>query len=185
MALRDLGSQELELTKSISEALGAAEEAGLRYVNDKTKGFSRKTLKKGFKYLDQSDRPITEPRHLNRIKLLAIPPAWTNVWICATANGHIQATGRDQKGRKQYIYHEDWRKQRDLTKYEKMIQFGEALPALRRKLRADLTKRGMPREKVLAAILKVMDQTVIRVGNDEYAKTNKSYGLTTIRNNHV
>jgi DNA topoisomerase-1 len=183
MALRE--SQQQDIPKSTLEALDAAEEAGLRYVNDKGAGFTRKPLKKGFRYLDQNGKPIGDPRHLNRIKLLVIPPAWTNVWICPFANGHIQVTGRDQKGRKQYLYHEDWRKARDLNKYEKMIHFGQKLPALRKRIQSDLRKRGMPREKVLAAIVSVMDRTLIRVGNDEYAKTNKSYGLTTIRNGHV
>jgi DNA topoisomerase-1 len=128
---------------------------------------------------------VTDEPTLDRIRKLAIPPAWTDVWIAPSARGHIQATGRDVKGRKQYRYHERWRQQRDGGKFDRLIAFGRALPKLRSRVDHDLAKRGLPREKVLAAVLRVMEMTLIRVGNEEYAKANKSFGLTTLRDRHA
>src|SRR5690606_12181181 len=129
--------------------------------------------------------PLKDAATQVRIDKLAVPPAWTRVWICPDPNGHIQATGRDQKGRKQYRYHDQWRAVRDGAKFERMLAFGKALPKLRRTVEKDLAKRGLPREKVLAAVVRLLEMTLIRVGNDEYAKTNKSFGLTTMQKRHV
>ncbi len=130
-------------------------------------------------------RPVRDPATLARIRSLAIPPAWNDVWICPSPDGHLQATGRDARGRKQYRYHPRWRALRDDTKYARMIDFARALPKIRRRTRRDLKRRGMPREKVLAAVVRLLESTLIRVGNDEYARDNHSYGLTTIRNHHA
>ena len=162
------------------------EEAGLRYVSDADPGITRKPARThGFNYFKADGSPISDEKTLDRIRKLAIPPAWTEVWICPRANGHIQAVGRDQKGRKQYRYHERWRQVRDSHKYDRVIAFGRALPRLRRRVEDDLKRSGLPREKVLAAVIAVMERTLIRVGNEEYAKTNKSFGLTTLRDRHV
>jgi DNA topoisomerase-1 len=166
--------------------LEEVEEAGLRYVTDQDAGITRKAARgHGFNYVRPDGSPVTDEKTLDRIRKLAIPPAWTEVWICPKANGHIQAVGRDQKGRKQYRYHEGWRAWRDGHKYDRVIAFGRALPKLRRRVEADLARRGLPREKVLAAVIRVMETTLIRVGNEEYAKANKSFGLTTLRDRHV
>lgn len=162
-----------------------AEAAGLTYVNDHDPGFSRRTTTKGVGYVDAEGKPVKDAATLERIKALVIPPAWTEVWICADPNGHIQATGRDQRGRKQYRYHPQWRAHCDQTKYERMAAFGRALPALRAQVEADLARRGLPKEKVIAAIVRLLEVTLIRVGNDEYARNNKSFGLTTLRDRHV
>jgi DNA topoisomerase I len=162
-----------------------AEAAGLHYVNDADPGITRVSTPKGVVYKDAKGRPVTDDRTLFRIKGLVIPPAWTDVWICPDRMGHIQATGRDQKGRKQYRYHPDWRSHLDQTKYERMAAFGRALPALRARVDADLARKGLPREKVLAAVVRLLEVTLIRVGNDEYARTNKSFGLTTLRDRHA
>ncbi|MET0338038.1 MAG: DNA topoisomerase IB [Caulobacter sp.] len=159
--------------------------AGLTYVNDGDPGFSRVKTAKGFSYRDADGRAIKDLAVVDRIDKLAIPPAWTDVWIAPKADGHIQAVGRDARGRKQYRYHADWRAIRDNHKYGRTAAFGRTLPKLRRRLEEDLAKRGLPREKVLAAVVSLLEQTLIRVGNDEYAKTNKSFGLTTMRNRHV
>ena len=159
--------------------------AGLTYVNDDDPGLIRVKTKAGFSYRDAGGGRITDQKTLARIQALAIPPAWTEVWICPTARGHIQATGRDQRGRKQYRYHPDWRCARDGAKFERIIAFGRALPRLRARVEADLGKRGLPREKVLAAVVRVMELTLIRVGNEEYARQNKSFGLTTLRDRHA
>ncbi len=163
----------------------SARSAGLRYVNDTQPGISREPHGDGFRYRDAAGKLIEEEATLERIKALVIPPAWTRVWICPHQNGHIQAVGRDARGRKQYRYHERWREVRDESKYERMLAFAEALPGIRRRTAADLRRRGMPREKVLAAVVSLLEKTLIRIGNDEYAQTNKSYGLTTLRNRHV
>jgi DNA topoisomerase-1 len=162
-----------------------AEAAGLTYVADHDPGLRRAPSELGFDYFDASGGPIDDPGVLERIRHLAIPPAWTEVWICAQPNGHIQATGRDRRGRKQYRYHPRWREHRDSAKYDRMAAFGRALPRLRAQVDKDLAKRGMPREKVLAAVARLLELTLIRVGNDEYAKKNKSFGLTTLRKRHV
>jgi DNA topoisomerase-1 len=163
----------------------SAEEAGLRYVTDASPGITRHRAGKGMYYRNSKGEKITDKRTLARIKSLAIPPAWTDVWIAPSANAHLQATGRDAKGRKQYRYHPRWGKVRDEAKYEHMLEFARALPAIRERVDADLGKRGLPREKVLAALVKLLETTLIRVGNDQYAKENKSYGLTTMRDRHA
>jgi DNA topoisomerase-1 len=158
---------------------------GLTYVNDEDPGLSRVKTRGGFGYRDIQGGRVTDERTLARIGALAIPPAWTQVWICPTAKGHIQATGRDRRGRKQYRYHPDWRSARDGMKFDRIIAFGRALPRLRARVEADLAKRDLPREKVLAAVVRVMELTLIRVGNEEYARQNKSFGLTTLRDRHA
>ncbi|MDB5431465.1 MAG: topoisomerase [Caulobacter sp.] len=163
----------------------AAEEAGLIYVHEDDPGIRRVKSGKGFAYKDAHDRAVKDDKTLDRIAKLVIPPAWSDVWIAASARGHIQATGRDQRGRKQYRYHDKWRATRDEHKYGRVAAFGHALPRLRRQVEADLARRGLPREKVLAAVVRLLEVTLIRVGNDEYAKTNKSFGLTTLQKRHV
>ena len=157
----------------------------LRYVNDALPGFSRSRARNGFVYRDASNQVINDPGQLSRIKALAIPPAWENVWICPSPLGHLQATGRDSKGRKQYRYHPTWSKIRNESKYDRMIAFGKALPLIRRRVGADLARPGLPRQKVLATIVRLLEQTRVRVGNKEYAKANGSFGLTTLRNRHA
>ncbi|MFK3737043.1 DNA topoisomerase IB [Massilia sp. TN1-12] len=163
----------------------AAKAAGLRYVHDDRPGITRKPAKDGFSYLDAHGVPVEDEATLKRIRALAIPPAWTEVWICPQANGHLQATGRDARGRKQYRYHAKWRTVRDEVKYERMIKFGQALPLIRKEVDRALALPGLPREKVLATIVYLLEATMMRIGNDEYARENKSYGLTTLRNRHV
>ncbi len=158
--------------------------AGLSYVDDRDPGITRKAARGGFAYA-MGGKAVRDPQTAERIRKLAIPPAWTDVWICPDPMGHIQATGRDAKGRKQYRYHADWRALRDGDKYERLAAFGRALPKLRRRVEADLALRGLPREKVLAAVVRLLEMTLIRVGNDEYAKQNKSFGLTTMRKRHL
>lgn len=162
-----------------------AEEAGLRYVTDQIPGIRRVPDGEGVQYLGRNGKPVTDAKTLARIKSLAIPPAWTDVWISPYANGHIQATGRDAKGRKQYRYHPRWRETRDETKYHRMIAFGEALPRIRARVQQDLNRRGLSRERVLATVIRLMDETAIRVGNEEYVRENHSYGLTTLEHRHV
>lgn len=159
---------------------------GLAYVTDQDAGIRRKPARShGFNYVGPDGKAVTDERTLDRIRALAVPPAWTDVWICPKANGHIQAVGRDQKGRKQYRYHPRWREARDGDKFDRLIAFGRALPRLRRRVEEDLSRRGLPREKVLAAVVRVMELTLIRVGNREYVRQNNSFGLTTLRNRHV
>lgn len=162
-----------------------AQAAGLSYANDHDPGITRVKTRSGFAYRHPSGAPVRDAHTLDRIRALAVPPAYTDVWICPDPDGHIQATGRDQKGRKQYRYHDGWRQVRDSHKYDRVIAFGRALPKLRARVDADLAKRGLPREKVLAAVVRVMEMTLIRVGNEEYAKANKSFGLTTLRDRHA
>jgi DNA topoisomerase-1 len=156
----------------------SARSAGLRYVSDAVPGISRKHAGKGFKYLGPDGRVVRNAETLARIRSLAIPPAWTEVWICPWPNGHLQATGRDARRRKQYRYHPEWRQVRDESKYERMISSARALPRLRKRVRRDMAKRGLRREKVLATIVRLLETTLIRVGNDEYARQNESFGLT-------
>jgi len=169
----------------LSDPPAAAKAAGLRYVHDDRPGIRRE--KKGDKvvYLDAKGEPVADENTLGRIKSLVIPPAWTDVWICPQANGHLQATGRDARGRKQYRYHPKWRTVRDEVKYERMINFGQALPQIRAEVDRGLGMPGLPREKVLATIVYLLEATMMRVGNEEYARTNKSFGLTTLRNRHA
>jgi DNA topoisomerase-1 len=162
-----------------------AERTLLAYVNDQEQGLRRIAHDKDFSYVDEDGQTVKDEATLARIKALAIPPAWTSVWICPDPNGHIQAIGRDQKNRKQYRYHPDWRADRDARKYDRMAAFGRALPRLRKRVAVDLARRGLPREKVLAAVVSLLELTLIRVGNDEYAKQNKSFGLTTLRKRHL
>jgi len=163
----------------------SARSAGLRHVTDTKPGFGRKDTGKGVKYLGLDGKPIRDPDHLARIKSLAIPPAYTDVWICPDPDGHLQATGRDARGRKQYRYHPRWRAVRDESKYGRMMAFAAALPEIRERVDADLGRPGLPREKVLGAVVRLLETTLIRVGNEEYARTNKSFGLTTMRDRHV
>jgi DNA topoisomerase-1 len=173
------------MARDVADSLLFAEHAGLTFCSDEHPGYSRVGTASGVAYRDQHGKAIKDAKTLARIAALAIPPAWTDVWICPREDGHIQAIGRDAKGRKQYRYHSDWRATKDQAKYERMIAFGRALPRLRKQVEMDLTKRGLPREKVLAAVVRLLEVTLIRVGNDEYAKTNKSFGLTTMRKKHV
>jgi len=163
----------------------AARAAGLRYVNDDTPGISRRRSGRGFCYYGQDGKKITDAHTLSRIRSLAIPPAWTDVWISPAPRAHLQATGRDAKGRKQYRYHPLWRAVRDEAKYDHVLAFGKALPAIRAQVAHDLARRGSSREKALATIVELLDMTAIRIGNEEYARENESYGLTTLRNEHV
>jgi DNA topoisomerase-1 len=162
-----------------------AEEAGLRYISDEQPGYTRKAKGDDFEFFDTEGKRIRDETRLLRIKRLAIPPAYTDVWICPSPHGHIQATGRDARGRKQYRYHERWREVRDENKYDRMVVFGKTLPKIRRRVNRDLKRRGLPREKVLATVVQLLERTFIRIGNEEYAKENKSFGLTTMRNHHV
>lgn len=174
-----------ELPEIVVRAQQHARESGLIYVSDTEPGIRRMRAGRGFRYLGPNRRPIHHVRTLERIRRLAIPPAYTDVWICSKERGHLQATGRDARGRKQYRYHPDWRETRDNGKFSRMVEFGRRLPALRRRLKADLALPGLPRDKVLALIVKLLDDTLIRVGNSEYARTNKSYGVTTLRDRHA
>lgn len=167
------------------DAKESAQAAGLRYVTDARPGIRRVRCGKGFRYTTPAGATIHDDETLSRIRSLVIPPAWSGVWICTIPNGHLQATGRDARGRKQSRYHPRWREVRDETKYERMVQFAQALPAIRERVKKDLALPDLPREKVLATIVSLMEQTHIRVGNQEYAKENGSYGLTTLRNKHV
>jgi DNA topoisomerase-1 len=167
------------------EPVKSAQAVGLRYVNDAQPGIRRIKAGAGFRYEDSNAKAVREESILQRIRALAIPPAWTDVWICPHEDGHLQATGRDTKGRKQHRYHPLWREVRDATKYDHMIEFGKALPKLRQRVARDIAKPGLSREKVLATIVRLMDLTFIRVGNEEYAKENKSYGLTTMQDRHA
>jgi DNA topoisomerase-1 len=159
--------------------------ARLRYVTGQHPGIRRLKSGKGFRYVGVHGQIIRRREILARIRGLAIPPAWTDVWICPDARGHLQATGRDAKGRKQYRYHPDWRATRDETKFDRMQAFARALPILRRRTRADLARPGLPREKVLATLVQLLERSLIRVGNEEYARQNDSFGLTTMRDKHV
>ena len=164
----------------------SARAAGLRYVSDASPGYGRIAKPQGgFRYVDTEGRAIRKAEEIQRIAHIAIPPAWTDVWICPHGNGHIQATGRDARRRKQYRYHERWGEARDATKYERTIAFGDALPRIRARVSADLRRTGLSRERVLATIVRLLDTTYIRVGNEEYARENRSFGLTTLRERHV
>ena len=173
------------LPDSVLQAHAHARANGLIYVSDAEPGIERQKRGKGFHYLGPDHRAVTTQRTLDRIRKLAIPPAYTDVWICTKERGHLQATGRDARRRKQYRYHHEWRTTRDNGKFSKMIEFGAQLPKLRRRLKQDLALPGLPKNKVLAVIVSLLEETLIRVGNEEYARTNRSYGLTTLRNKHV
>jgi DNA topoisomerase-1 len=168
-----------------TDPVQSAKDAGLRYVSDESPGVRRVRSGGGFRYVGPNGRPVRDEQTLARIRALAIPPAWADVWICPLANGHLQATGRDARGRKQYRYHARWREVRDGTKYDRMISFGQALPLIRARTEEHLGLPGLPREKVLAAVVRLLELTHIRVGNDEYARMNQSFGLTTLRDRHA
>jgi DNA topoisomerase-1 len=174
-----------EDVQTIVNPKDAAESAGLRYVSDERPGIRRKKSGKGFTYARPDGTKLSDPQVVKRIRSAAIPPAWTDVRISPFADGHIQATGRDAKGRKQYRYHPLFREVRESTKYEHVVAFGNALPTIRAKVREHMALRGLPREKVLATVVHLLETTLIRVGNDDYAKQNRSYGLTTLKNRHV
>ena len=171
--------------QTIVDPRNAAAAAGLRYVSDARPGIRRRKSGKGFTYTRSNGSRLTEADVLRRIEALAIPPAWIDVWICPFAHGHMQATGRDAKGRKQYRYHPRFREVRESTKYERLVQFAEALPAIRAKVREHMAMRGLPREKILATVVHLLETTLIRVGNDDCAQQNNSYGLTTLKVRHV
>lgn len=173
-------------TTAIDPALRAeVREMGLVYVSDEQPGISRHRHGSGFGYRDADGARVTDDNVLARIRALAIPPAYVEVWICTREHGHIQATGRDARKRKQYRYHPRWRALRDHGKFDRLLAFGAALPRLRRRVRSDLARPGLPREKVLALIVRLLDETLIRIGNDRYTRDNKSFGLTTLRSRHV
>src|SRR5215204_320697 len=162
-----------ETTEIVKDPVESAKEAGLRYVSDSRPGITRNKAGKGFRYIGPDGHTVKDEETLGRLKSLAIPPAWSELWISPNEKGHIQATGRDDKGRKQYRYHPRWREVRDSTKYERMLDFGKALPAIRQRIEADMAKRGLPREKVLATVVHLLENTLIRVGNTTYSKENK------------
>src|SRR5436305_3430436 len=178
-------AQGRRLRPPATDPVDSARTAGLRYVTDDRPGIRRLRSGKGFRYLGADGRPVKDTETLRRIHSLAIPPAWTDVWICPLPNGHLQATGRDDRGRKQYRYHPRWRQVRDATKYDRLIAFGQALPRLRARVEADLAQPGLPRSKVLATVVRLLETTLIRVGNEEYARSNHSFGLTTLHDQHV
>jgi DNA topoisomerase-1 len=171
--------------KIIADPTESAKAVGLRYVMDSRPGIRRVEAGKSFRYVDPEGKKVTGPEELRRIRSLVIPPAWTEVWICPLANGHLQATGRDARGRKQYRYHPRWREVRDETKYNRMILFGHYLPKVRRRVQKDMAMPGLPRPRVLATVVRLLELSLIRVGNEEYAKQNRSFGLTTMRDRHV
>jgi DNA topoisomerase I len=179
MAL-DLGPGE-----AVVDPKEAAQHAGLTYVTDDRPGIRRRRAGKGFSYVGPQGGRVSDAATLKRIKALAVPPAWTDVWICPRPDGHVQATGRDAKGRKQYRYHARFREVRESTKYHHMLSFAESLPAIRKTVKKHLALSGLPREKVLATLVQLLEATLIRVGSDEYVRQNKSYGLTTLQNRHV
>ena len=170
---------------AVAEASDAARSAGLHYVTDVAPGIRRLRRGKGFRYVTTDGRTVRDRGDLERIRALMIPPAWTDVWICASSRGHIQAIGRDARHRKQYRYHSRWREVRDETKYGQLIAFGKALPAIRRRVARDFARPGLPREKVLATVVHLLETTMVRIGNEEYARSNRSFGLTTLRDRHV
>lgn len=180
-----MGQEASHILRLSDDPRAAARAARLRYVADEQPGIVRRRQGQGFTYLDPEGNRITDPEARERFEELAIPPAWTEVWISPHENGHIQVTGRDEKGRKVYIYHPRWEELRNETKFNRMLHFGEALPRLREQIDADLRRRNMSRERVLATAVRLLQQTLIRVGNEEYARNNNSYGLTTLRDEHV
>lgn len=174
-----------EIHLRLPDEVKSAEQAGLRYLIPKGQGIRRRRAGTGFVYLDSNDKPVTDESTLQRIRSLVIPPAWESVWISPSPNTHIQAVGRDARGRKQYRYHSAYREVRDLVKFDRMRAFGRSLPRIRRIVGRDLGRKGLPKRKVLAAVVKLLETTYIRIGNEEYAEENGSFGLTTLRNQHV
>jgi DNA topoisomerase-1 len=173
------------MTDTRDDPRAVARASGLRYSTDSRAGFTRRRAGRGFTYRDTDGQPIRDPEALERIRKIVIPPAWTDVWICPWPSGHLQATGRDVRGRKQYRYHPHWRRRRGAENFARMIAFAQALPRIRRRAERDLAKRGLPREKILGAVVRLLELTLIRVGNDEYARLNRSFGLTTMRDRHA
>ena len=171
--------------KIVSDPIDAAEEAGLRYVSDNQPDYTRRLKGDDFECFDAEGKLIRDEQRLLRVKRLAVPPAYTSVWICPSPNDHIQATGRDARGRKQYRYHERWREVRDENKYDRMIAFGNEFPKIRRRVNKDLALPGLLRNKALATVVQLLERTFIRVGNEAYARENKSFGLTTMQDRHV
>jgi len=169
----------------VTDPVDSAKAAGLRYVSDDRPGLRRVRRGKGYLYIDADGNRVRDRRTLARIASLVIPPAWTDVWICPIPNGHLQATGRDAKRRKQYRYHPRWREVRDDTKYTRLLAFSRALPEIRRRTDRDLARPGLPKEKVLATVVQLLEKTLIRVGNESYARENGSFGLTTLRDQHA
>jgi DNA topoisomerase I len=182
---RTVGLNGVQRDEIATDPVAAAERADLVYVNDTDPGIRRKKSGSGFRYLDAAGQPVTDEETLARIRALAIPPAWTDVWICPLPSGHVQATGRDQKGRKQYRYHPEWTACRDEAKFSSLAAFASALPKLRARVEHDLRRRGASRERVIASIVWLLDNTMMRIGNDIYTRQNKSFGLTTLRDRHV
>ena len=184
----DVKQRQIDTVATLEAALDpavAAKRAALRYVNDSMPGITRHNARNGFDYRLSDGSLVRDVATLKRIRALAIPPAWSDVWICRDPNGHLQATGRDQRGRKQYRYHPRWREVRDEAKYGKLLIFARVLPLIRTRVEEDLKPSGLPRERVLAAVVRLMELTLFRVGNNQYAKKNKSFGLTTLRDRHV
>lgn len=179
------GIQQRMSAVALDDSTATAESAGLKFVSDDSPGIGREKRGKLFRYTGSDGRVIRDQRTLNRIRSLAIPPAWTDVWICPDPNGHVQATGRDARGRKQYRYHADWQRVRDEAKFDRLMAFGRLLPKLRRTIRRDMSRSGIGRRKVLATVTYLLEATLIRVGNREYVRANKSFGLTTLQDRHV
>lgn len=175
----------MNMTSLLKDSEASAEAIGLRYLSENTPGYARKLNGKGYMYFDTEGQKITDEKVINRLDSLGVPPAYTNVWLSPYKNSHLQATGVNEKGKKQYIYHADWIKFRTESNHLKMIEFGQKLPLIRRKVKEDLEKHGLVKEKILATIVSLLDQTLIRVGNEASAQENEHYGLTTMRNKHV
>ncbi len=167
------------------DVIGSALSAGLHYVSHRDSGIRRMRYRDGFRYISSVGKPVRDAETLARIRSLAIPPAWEDVWICPSQHGHLQATGRDAKGRRQYRYHTSFREERERTKFDHLVAFAKSLPAIRTTVDEHLRLRGLPRQKVLATVASLLEATLIRIGNDEYARANKSFGLTTLLNRHV
>jgi DNA topoisomerase-1 len=184
MASRLISDDE-ETSLAVAEAIDAAHSAGLHYVTDRSPGFRRLKSGRGFRYVTAEGQSLRDREELARIRALVIPPAWTDVWISTSPLGHIQAFGRDARHRKQYRYHARWREVRDETKFGQLIAFGEALPGIRKRVDRDMSKPALPREKVLATVVRLLEMTMARIGNPEYARANRSFGLTTLRDRHV
>jgi DNA topoisomerase I len=183
--MNDMRRYQMDGTVPETDPAAAAKAAGLRYVSDRVPGIRRERRGSDFVYIGANGRRLGDLERIRRIKSLVIPPAWRDVWICPSPDGHIQATARDAKGRKQYRYHPGWREVRDETKYDRMIGFGKVLPIIRKRTERDLARHGLPREKILATVVRLLETTLIRVGNEEYARHNDSFGLTTMRDRHV
>lgn len=171
--------------KQVIESLGSARTAGLRYVSDGSPGIVRRTRGQGFYYIDPVGKVLRNSSSLRRVRSLVIPPAWKDVWICSDPDGHLQTTGRDARGRKQYRYHPRWHQVRDGTKYDRLMTFGRLLPRIRKRVAKDLATPGLSRDKILATVVCLLETTLIRIGNEEYARANESFGLTTMRDRHV